>query len=53
VSIRARLAILVSAVAILLGVGAVAQAAPLGSNTTNNGCVVVPSAKLAVCLERF
>jgi hypothetical protein len=56
VSLRARLAIVITTAAALLGLGAAAQAAPVApnlSNTANNGCVVVPSAQLAVCLERF
>lgn len=52
-SLRTRLAIVITAALAVLGLGAAAQASPQLSNTTNNGCVVVPSAQLAVCLERF
>jgi hypothetical protein len=55
VSIRTRIAAVIATVAILLGLGAVtqAQAATVSGATPNNACVVVPPAKVAVCIGRF
>jgi hypothetical protein len=36
-----------------LGAGMQANAAPASGSTKNNGCIVVPSVELAVCLGRF
>ena len=52
-SIRTRLAIIVTAVAALLGLGAQLQGATASPHTSNNGCVVVPPAKVAICVQRF
>ena len=54
-NIRTRIAAVVIAVGVLFGLGAAtqAQAGTVTGGTPNNGCVVVPSAKLAVCIGRF
>ena len=55
-SVRTRITIVITATLVLLGIGVGAQADTVngGINTTkNNGCIVVPSAQLAVCIARF
>ena len=56
--IRTRLAAIAIGVAVLLGLGAATQAeadtvSTVGGTSSKNACVVVPSAKVAVCLDRF
>jgi len=55
VNLRTRIAAVVVGVAILFGLGAAtqAQAGTVSGSTPNNACVVIPSAKVAVCLGRF
>jgi hypothetical protein len=55
VTLRARLAIVITFLLIALGMGAglQADAAPASPTTSNNGCVVVPSLSLAFCVPRF
>ena len=54
-NIRTRIAAVVIGVAVLFGLGAAtqAQAGTVSGGTPNNACVVVPPAKVAVCLGRF
>ena len=55
-SLRTRITIVVTATLVLFGIGVGAQADTVNSSvnsTKNNGCVVVPSAQLAVCVGRF
>ena len=53
--IRTRIAAVAIGVAALFGLGAAtqAQAGTMSAATPNNACVVIPSAKVAVCLGRF
>ena len=57
--LRTRLAVVLSSLILLLGLGAGVQAnaasAPKANvpTTANNGCVVIPSLELAACLARF
>ena len=53
--IRTRIAAVAVGVALLLGLGAAteAQAGTVSGSTPNNACVVIPPAKVAVCLGRF
>jgi hypothetical protein len=58
VTLRARLAVLITFVLLLAGVGAGVQAnadpvTPATPATSNNGCVVVPSLEIAACVARF
>ena len=54
-NIRTRIAAVVIGVTVLFGLGAAtqAQAGTVSGVTKNDACVVVPPAKLAICLERF
>ena len=54
-NIRTRIAAVAIGVAVLFGIGAAtqAQAGTVTGGTPNNACVVVPSAKLAICLGRL
>ncbi|HEX4821634.1 MAG TPA: hypothetical protein VFV00_15620 [Acidimicrobiales bacterium] len=53
--IRTRIAAVIVGVAMLFGLGAAteAQAGTVSGSTPNNACVVIPPAKVAVCLGRF
>jgi len=55
VTIRTRIAAVVVAVAVLFGLGAAtqAQAGTVTGSTPHNACVVIPPAKVAVCLGRL
>jgi hypothetical protein len=59
VRLRARLAVVITSLVLLLGLGAgmQANAAPAlpstATTTPNNGCIVVPSLELALCLGRL
>jgi hypothetical protein len=55
VSIRTRIAAVALGVAVLLGLGAAteAQAGTVSGTTKNNACVVIPPAKVAICVGRF
>ena len=54
---RTRLVVVITSVMALLGVGASMHAnaadVPEAGGTRSNGCVVVPSLELAVCIARF
>ena len=52
-TLRTRIAVVVTAVVALAGIGAAAQADTVATNTPNNACVVVPPAKVAVCVGRL
>ena len=52
-SLRTRIAVIVTAVVALVGVGAQLEGAMASPQTSNNGCVVIPPAKVAICIERF
>lgn len=53
--IRTRIAAVVIGVTVLFGLGAAtqAQAGTVSGGTPNNACVVIPPAKVAICLGRF
>ena len=52
--LRARLAVVITFVLLMLGLGAGLHAdAASTPPTSTNACVVVPSVQLAVCLGRF
>ena len=53
--LRARLAVVLTFLLMLLGLSVAAQAdtPPEDSGTSTNGCVVVPPLELAACLARF
>ena len=52
--LRARLAVVITFLLVLFGLGAGMQAdAATAPDTRTNGCVVVPSLELAVCIARF
>jgi hypothetical protein len=56
VRLRARLAVVITFLLVLFGLGAGLQAdaaTTAAPSTSTNGCVVVPSLQLAVCLNRF
>jgi len=57
VRFRTRLAVVITCLLALLGTGAGMQAGastvPEAGGTKTNGCVVVPSLELAVCISRF
>jgi hypothetical protein len=53
VTLLTRVALVLAAVVALAGVGATAQADTVATNTPNNLCVVVPPAKVAVCVGRL
>ena len=52
-NVRTRIAVVVTAIAVLFGVTAAAQAGTLTGSTGSDACVVVPPAKVAVCVQRF
>ena len=53
--IRTRIAAVAIGVAVLFGLGAAtqAEAGTVTGTTGNNACVVIPPAKIAICLGRF
>jgi hypothetical protein len=55
VKIRSRIAAVAIGVAVLFGLGAAtqAEAGTVSGSTPHNACVVIPPAKVAVCLGRF
>jgi hypothetical protein len=55
VKIRTRIAAVAIGVAALFGLGAAtqAQAGTVSPGSPNNACVVIPPAKVAVCVGRF